>query len=754
MEEPSGLTSLDVDEWDENFITEVLQVELGVISSKNAVAKLPVPPPDDPPVPQALPCSSFRLEQEASQWRGPTSLVSQECGGFPSVWADADDTDISFSPPRELSQRFLEKSNHGLTANDCVSVDTRVLTDWRVCRNNDGGRKRKEAEWLKEKEVTTLKKDSDKKTEQLKRANFQIEAKDAEIHLLRRKNLGVLKQDQPKYSMSHVEAYNSEVKDFQPDGSAASELKRRIMIDNGATNSYRAQESTFPDRSTKTKLSRARGIQTDIVQEDSNIMLQKRMLRDQRISSSLHTIWHSPYHKRSGTNLIWNLLRSSSTDFYALFGSINMSSKIAPDKLTNESLSNMPFQDGTHPIQSSDSVKAHKFYHLLMKMRDGMVPLQAFFDPLLELCNLDNVSIACMSLRILRDTLQHLLLQASSRGRSNVFVGPSTSNNFKGQGTNIEIKELGFSFGLVNLCMEEDKDSSNKMSLSIEGLLNTFEVMQQIVARNIDDHILFEALSIMSLIVMESKPNSERERFCSINLLKTLSLIMRRDVGVPVRKQAVYLLFLLLNSPKMLEMLCGEQGAVHAEITDGQKSIAAPQAASYSIFEVVAEFLTCDETTVQELKLRRRIIIFLAFMASCGRTGFEVLLKSFTSQEINFIEMIIKVLAFEMDAEVHDSGAQQELCKERISLIREALILLNRLASHPAYSEETLRVLTGRKATARLTIDVVNRLLRRIHVYLNHCGMKKLKIATEIADLVRLLKLRVFGFLGSELVLK
>lgn len=81
--------------------------------------------------------------------------------------------------------------------------------------------------------------------------------------------------------------------------------------------------------------------------------------------------------------------------------------------------------------------------------------------------------------------------------------------------------------------------------------------------------------------------------------------------------------------------------------------------------------------------------------------------------------------------------------------MREALILLNRLASNPAYSRVTLAVLTT-SAAASLTIGIANRMSRRTQNQWKHDGTKKLQVEDEIVDLARLFKARLFTFLGES----
>lgn len=67
----------------------------------------------------------------------------------------------------------------------------------------------------------------------------------------------------------------------------------------------------------------------------------------------------------------------------------------------------------------------------------------------------------------------------------------------------------------------------------------------------------------------------------------------------------------------------------------------------------------------QELKLRKQAIILLAYVASCGKSGFEILLKSVGPRGVNFLQIIIQVLASELDVEIAGCALARTLCKER-----------------------------------------------------------------------------------------
>lgn len=122
------------------------------------------------------------------------------------------------------------------------------------------------------------------------------------------------------------------------------------------------------EKSTKTKHIKSTGIQTDVGQDDINIVQQKSTLNEQGIVSNLHAVW-GLYDKGSGSNLVLKLLRSCSTEFFTLFRCIKLSSKCNLDGLANESFSEIPLHDSIHSIHSSDSAKASRFYQLLMKVQ-------------------------------------------------------------------------------------------------------------------------------------------------------------------------------------------------------------------------------------------------------------------------------------------------------------------------------------------------------------------------------------------------
>lgn len=276
---------------------------------------------------------------------------------------------------------------------------------------------------------------------------------------------------------------------------------------------------------------------------------------------------------------------------------------------------------------------------------------------------------------------------------------------------------------LTRLISAKKKDGSKWFSL--------FQTMHQITMRSSEEIIRVEAVSIMNILLLRTDAYTEREMYGEVAVFESISQLLRKEAGVGVQKQTVDLLYLLLNCPNLMSMFCSsckEEGTCSEVPTTDTKSYK-------GILDGLADCLACRANaapTTLVLKLQRNTIIVLAFLASSGRGGFEILLGR---KRTNFLFLILQILASEIDDDL----------RERRLVIREALILLNRLASNPQYSTPLLRLLTNRRDMACLTIDIACRLSK----YQSHTQLRE----SEILDLARLFKKRVFAFLGDTLTL-
>ncbi|BBH02785.1 protein dimerization [Prunus dulcis] len=169
------------------------------------------------------------------------------------------------------------------------------------------------------------------------------------------------------------------------------------------------------------------------------------------------------------------------------------------------------------------------------------------------------------------------------------------------------------------------------------------------------------------------------------------------------------------------------------------------------ILQGLADCIACCGNGLQELKLRRNSILLLAFLSSSEKSGFEILVAYKLYQDANFLMLILQVLISEVDIEVAVNADHAQVFKERTLLMREALILLNRLVSNPTYSATVLRLLTKSRDMASLTIDVANRLSRKDQICDKFDGTARQMRESEIVDLARVFKKRVFTYLGDNL---
>lgn len=98
--------------------------------------------------------------------------------------------------------------------------------------------------------------------------------------------------------------------------------------------------------------------------------------------------------------------------------------------------------------------------------------------------------------------------------RNNVLVDQSQSNSFpEGRGVGLGIHSKCETSTMRSFDLEnEDRISRTSMYLSFDASILIFEKMQKIAFTMTEEYIQAEALSIMNLMLMASKP-SEREKY-------------------------------------------------------------------------------------------------------------------------------------------------------------------------------------------------------------------------------------------------
>ncbi|XP_004301650.1 PREDICTED: uncharacterized protein LOC101314861 [Fragaria vesca subsp. vesca] len=268
-----------------------------------------------------------------------------------------------------------------------------------------------------------------------------------------------------------------------------------------------------------------------------------------------------------------------------------------------------------------------------------------------------------------------------------------------------------------------------------------FELIVQIATRNTEHCVRLQAVSIMNVIVMKSNAFMEREKFGRTLVFEFIAKLLAKEAGFEL------IGLCLIEGPKILVKFCAgyEQEKDVGAMDENADALTFEKYCM--IFQGLADCLACRGHCLEELILCRNAVLLLAFLASSGKSGFEIIATHKLLQDANFLMLILQVLAAEVDQTAVKTEQQQLLYKERTLLIREALILLNRLASNPSYSATVLRVLTSSRDMASLAIDVASRLSRKDQIYEKVDSRPE----SDIGDLARVFKKRVFTYLGDNI---
>ncbi|XP_061343097.1 protein SENSITIVE TO UV 2 [Gastrolobium bilobum] len=699
----------DDDVWEDAMLEELIKTEELVLSSK---AK----PPSNPSLshPPPLPAISYVPQQPLR------SVAVSTC--------DA----AGFSPPRELSQRttLFDSLHHSPSRPPKPDSD-------------------------KDLEISRLKRELGRATKQI--ANLEKEC----LKFQNEEKSGRIKCSESIHKDSEILALDYD--------------KIPSKFPNGVSSNNLAVETTF----------KAIGIQTDMVNhQEAQGCICDDLPDYSDLSQKLVAVWGSPTDKKLGTNAISKLLVGCQRDFHILFGCMSMSlpSEITRELLTDISSSGVALHYLKDCFHTTEAEKVSHLYLALTKIADGTYVLETLIEPLLDLCGMENVVIVRSSLCILHTLLKLLMeLEKNFGRRDNVFIeGLCDGKDLMDSGRLEDVKDgtlLRDNVFIEGLCdgkdlmdsgrLEDVKDGKffNKEMLSRKECWNhqnalqphvnwlyLFEIMHQIAMRITEESVRVEAATIMKLVLLRSNAYFEREQFSQKIVFKTISELLKKDAGLRVKKHALRLLYLVLNCPKLLATFC-------CGCKEGDDSSAMDDSASASdfqnfkiILQGLADCVASNGGGLQELKISRDAILVLAFLASSGQPGFEILVGHRLPRGVNYLMLILQLLVSEMDLEAGAPEEQPEIFRERTFLTREILILLNRLVSSPSYSATVLRGLTSTRDMAGLSIDVASRLSRKGKKNEQQDNVVKHIRETEIVDLARLFKKRVFTYLGDDLL--
>ncbi|KAJ6933235.1 hypothetical protein NC651_008599 [Populus alba x Populus x berolinensis] len=710
------------EEWGADFLEQLIQVEEHALSSQ-------LPSSISPP-------STTTTTTKLSYLPPPLQPPQQQ------QHQDYQNNSISYSPPRELSQRPIEfgiNYNNSMTfdgfSNDfshsapSTSVSNHNARDLEIDRlKRELGRVSKHLTNL-EKECFELKKERRKKDDQIKSAYANIEEKDTDAHSRKKTNFG---REHGVHSKD-VHGISQHSKNAKP----------------------------LEDQTDTASTSKAIGVQTERSIDFTKIDLNNDLSSHLELSKTLLGIWGSTSEQQLGRNLISKLFMACLTDFQVLFGcmSMNMSSRVQMDYMPGESSSHAALQYHLRSFPTSEAAKVSHLYSVLTKINNGVLQLEALFRSLLDLCDVPNVSILSSSLHILLVFLKYLLSLGTKLGGDNIKIeGLCSGGSLGGQDlfsvVSHETSHVGCSshgirsFDLKHLCKKRCWNADTSLLISSVNWVSLFELMLRVAVSNTEECVRLEAVSIMNVILMSANAYTQREKFGQLPIFESIAQLLKREAGSRVQKEALHLLFLLLNCSKLLSIFCS--GCKEAEISDStnDKKITLTPKGFNSTLEGLAECIACSGYSLQDIELRKRAIIMLAFLASSGKPGFEIMVTHKLPGETNFLMLVLQVLVSEMDVEV--SAEPERSIKARTLLIREALILLNRLVSNPGYSAIALRVLTARRDMAILTIDIANRLSQEDQRH-RQSDVKGHVKESEIVELGQVFKKRVFAYLGDKM---
>ncbi|XP_047251089.1 protein SENSITIVE TO UV 2 isoform X3 [Capsicum annuum] len=696
------------DEWDADFVDQLVQAEehaLAISTQKS------FPPPQPPPPQQLL-----------------YSAASYDVGG-------------SFSPPRDLSQRVVPQVPRGFNH----SLDFSAFSG-----NAGSALPVSGAHNARDQEIDKLKRELERISEQRNRLVLHIPYPQGphEQECIELRNGRDKKKKGLKFDSQKIVNINTDLGiNIQGDHIKSLELQNARSMNDHIGSSTKVGTISSKDV----------GIQTERHDESISLSSESKLSDTFCRRNKLLDAWSSSSGQRLGRLLISKLYSTCEVDFRVLSGYLNMS---FPLRTSTES--NISFKDNLQYTHSDESAKVSHLFSVLTKINDEMVRFEDLLEALVGLCRLKNVSIIHRSLHILQEVLSFTFnMEGKFGNRDNIVVDgkPTCWNNAS------ELYEYGYpgNKGLPHVHAEKIFDQAADGLRLDTGFINCgssclisssfnyiplFELMCEIVMIHDVEHVRLEAVSVMNLIVARSNAYLERDKYGTDRLFQSTVKLLKKGARLHVKRKAVHLLHMLLNlMASFCSCLMEGDGSGMVDTNSNKSSTFSVISA---IFESLAECITCTGSNTEELQLRRHTIILLAFFASSGKCGVEILLNYGLPKGKDFPAIILQSLVCDLDLEESDTAQQPEVFKERTLLVREVLILLNRLVSHPKYSSHALRALTNSREKATLTVDVTSRLSSKHTFFWQDVSMTRQIRESEIIDLAQVLTRRVFTFLGGS----
>ncbi|XP_060207720.1 protein SENSITIVE TO UV 2 [Lycium barbarum] len=651
--------------------------------------------------------------------------------------------DSGYSPPRELSQRVLPECSTASNQSSHADIFSAAASRFAIPVARGSHTPAKEEE-----EIDNLKRELERISEQRTR----LEQECIKLRKERDKKEKGLKLAAPKIVNFNTDSGIN----IQGDQIKSLECQNTHSINDHIGSSTKVGTISSKDV----------GIQTERHDESISLSSESNLSDTFCRRNKLLDAWNLSSGQRLGRLLISKLYATCEVDLRILSGYLNMNLPLRSSMESNNLL-----KDNLQYTHSGESAKVSHLFSVLTKINDEMVRFEDLLEALVGLCRLKNVSIIHRSLHILQEVLSFTFSMERKFGkRDNIVVdGPVCWNNAS------ELFEYGYPgnrgvpYGQAEKIFDQDHADGLRLdtletcarigsSCLISYCFNydpLFELMCEIVTIHDVEHVSLEAVTVMNLIVARSNAYLERDKYGTDILFQSIVKLLKKGARLHVKKKAVHLLHMLLNCPRVMASFCScfVEGDGSGMVDTNSNKTSTLSVISM-IFENLAECITCTGSNAEELQLRRHAIILLAFFASSGKCGVEILLKFGLPKGKDFPAIILQSLVCDLDLEESDAAQQPEVFKERTLLIREVLILLNRLVSHPKYSSHVLRALTNSREKTTLTVDVTSRLSSKRTFLWQDVSMTRQIRESEIVELAQVLRRRVFTFLGGSQPMK
>ncbi|KAG7605042.1 Armadillo-type fold [Arabidopsis thaliana x Arabidopsis arenosa] len=559
------------EEFNDEFLLAIDSIETTL---KKADMYRPLPPPYLPTFLPAPPPST----KISSSLSHPMQL--QSSAGQQRKQIQVPDPFLSYSPPRELSQRVVSGFNDALMdySNSTVVTAAKPISPTTSNRRCDSE---------KDLEIDRLKKELERVSKQL----LDVEQECSQLK---------------KGKSKETESRNLCADDNRGQCSTVHASKRIDLEPDVATSSVNHRENDSRMALDDKRSFKTTGVQADVANHSD-------------LSKKLLDIWRTSNYQDPRKNLISELLLACSTDLQILFSFMKISTP--PQELNKQEAKTSSDRQSSKALESE---KVYQLYSAVTKISYGFVNLKTLVEPLLDLCKAETAVLVHRSLRVLHVLLEHIC------GDEKRF---------------------------------EASWDANWHSL--------FKLMNQIASKRTEQDVKQEALSIMNIIVMSTDAYTARESFVSKEVFESISLLLRKEGGLHVRKEAIHLFYLLLNCPKLydtFDSLHEEKNSSDTE-NDSEGNFFALEAFG-KIFEGLADCLTSPRKTSEDLELCRNVIMILALAASSGNSGYELLSSHKLPQDSSFLMLILHLLVAEIDSESTEFHPKAEIFKARFILHR------------------------------------------------------------------------------------